>query len=309
MKDLHLVLGGSGAVGQAIIHELKEHSFAVKAVERRKKAEGVETIQADLKDPEKTTDAIRGATYVYLCIGLEYSAKVWSSDWPLIVANVIEACALTQANLIFLDNVYMYGNAPLSVPFDETESQNPDSKKGIVRKKIAATILSAHKAGKVRAVIGRSADFYGPNCINSSLYVMVLKRMLRGKMPQWFGKPKSEHTYAFTSDNGRALVELALDPTTYGEVWHLPVGTKITTEDFIGLINNELQTNYPISFAPRPLFNLLALFVPLVKELKEMMYQFDQPYVMSYEKFGAKFPNFKVTSYEAGIKQMVDSFK
>ena len=37
-----------------------------------------------------------------------------------------------------------------------------DSRKGRLRKQLAETLLSAHQSGKVKAVIGRAPDFYGP---------------------------------------------------------------------------------------------------------------------------------------------------
>ena len=106
-KELHLVLGGSGAIGKAVIEELIKRNLSVRAIERSKKVDGIETINIDLMDSKKTQTAITGASYVYLCIGLEYNSKVWLSKWPVIVQNVINACSSTNAKLIFLDHIYM----------------------------------------------------------------------------------------------------------------------------------------------------------------------------------------------------------
>jgi nucleoside-diphosphate-sugar epimerase len=307
-NQLHLVLGGTGAIGQAVIKELQKRNLPLKAINRSKKIEGIETINIDLMNKEKTQKAIPGASHVYLCIGLPYNSKIWKTQWPIIVENVIDACSLAKAKLIFLDNIYMYGPAPLGIPFDESESQDPQTRKGKVRKKIADMILEAHKTNKIQAVIGRSADFYGPNAKNSSLYIGFLQGILKGKNPQWLNKPDQEHTYAFTTDIGRALVELALDESTYGEVWHLPVGGKITIEEILKITNKELGTNYKISYMPGSLMAILSLFIPIVREVKEMSYQFDNTYDMSYMKFQKRFPDFKVTDYTKGIQEMIKSF-
>jgi nucleoside-diphosphate-sugar epimerase len=307
-KQLHLVLGGAGAIGQAVIKELQKRSLSLKVIERSKKIEGIETINIDLMDKEKTRKAIIGATHVYLCVGLPYDSKIWKTQWPTLIQNVINACSLAKAKLIFLDNIYMYGPAPLSIPFDELESQDPQTRKGKVRKTIADMILEAHKTKKIQAVIGRSADFYGPNAKNSSLYIGFLQRTLNGKNPQWLSKPNQEHTYAFTTDNGKALVELALNDSTYGEVWHLPVGKKITIEEILKIINKELNTNYKISYMPKFLLAISSFFVPILKEVKEMLYQFNNTYDMSCKKFQKKFPDFKVTDYKKGIQEMIKSF-
>lgn len=307
-KQLHLVLGGSGTIGQAVITELLQRHLSVKAVERSKEVKDIETIKADLLNFDETQKTISGATHVYLCVGLPYNSKIWTEQWPILVKNVIAACSSTKAKLIFFDNVYMYGRPPLSIPFNEEEKQNPQTKKGKARKIIADMILNAHKSNKIESVIGRSADFYGPNAHNSSLYINFLQKILNNQKPGWSGKPNQEHTYAFTTDNGKALVNLALDDSTYGEVWHLPVGEKITIEQILEIINKELDSDYKISFMPRFLLNILSLFVPILKEVKEMLYQFDNNYDMSWDKFHTKFPNFRVTSYENGIKKMIESF-
>jgi hypothetical protein len=45
------------------------------------------------------------------------------------------------------------------------------------------------------------------------------------------------HTYAYTEDLGKALVELGLNEDTYGQVWHLPVNRAITFKELTGQIN------------------------------------------------------------------------
>jgi nucleoside-diphosphate-sugar epimerase len=308
-NELHLVLGGHGAIGRAVTKELLTRKIPVKAVERSKDAPGVETIRADLLDPEQSVAAIRGSSYVYLCVGLKYNSKVWAADWPKVMENVISACQKANAKLVFFDNVYSYGPPPLSIPFNESHPQDPASSKGKTRKLIAEMLLEAHKKGRVEAVIGRSADFYGPNATNSPLYISILERMLKGKAPQSIAKSGKKHTYAFTEDNGRALVSLALDDSTYGQVWHLPVGKPITIEEVTAYFNKELATDFKTQFIQPLTRKILSLFIPMLKENEEMLYQFDSDYVMSYEKFRKHFPNFKVTSYEDGIKEMTRSFK
>ncbi len=308
-KQLHVVLGGSGAIGQGVINALKAKKLDIRAVERSKKVAGIDTINAGLMDEQQTVKALAGATHVYLCVGIPYQAEAWRRDWPKIMQSVINACAAVDAKLIFLDNVYMYGPSPLPVPFDESTSQDPSSAKGAVRKQIADMLMAADKAGKVKAVIGRSADFFGPGTVNSALYTSFLERILVGKNPQSVSKSGVKHTYANSIDNGRALVQLALDDAAYGQVWHLPVGQPITVDDVMAMINKILGTTHKVSYMPRFMLGILSIFIPVLKEVKEMLYQFDNPYVMSDKKFRAKYPDFVSTSYEEAMRQMIQSFK
>lgn len=307
--NLHTVLGASGAVGRAVIEDLLERDLPLRTVSRSLDRPGLANVPADLLDAEQAKHAIEGSTHVYLCVGLPYYAKVWKRDWPRLMQNVIDACAAIGARLIFLDNIYLYGPAPLEVPFDENHPQQPISKKGKVRKQTADLLMQAHKKGKVKAVIGRSADFYGPHATNSMLYILFLERMLKGKNPQFVGAPNTPHTFSDVVDLGKALVELALAEDTYGQAWHLPVGRPITIEEAVEIFNQHLGRNFKVSFMPKWLRTLVGLFVPALREVNEMAYQFDHPYIMSDEKFRKRFPDFEVTGYEAGFKRKIEAFR
>ena len=308
-KQLHTILGASGAIGRAVIQELQNKELNIRSVGRSSRIDGIENIQADLLSNNEAGQAIHGSTHVYLCVGLPYRSDVWLKNWPLLMQNVIDACSANKANLIFLDNIYMYGPPPLAIPFHENHPQKPTTQKGIARKHTSDLLLKAIREKKINAVIGRSADFYGPFAANSTFYISFLERMLKGKKPQSIAKPDVKHTYANTTDNGRALVALALDTTTYGQVWHLPVGEPITLEEVTAIFNKELETNFKISFLPPLLRKVISLFIPTLKEAGEMLYQFDDEYTMSFDKFKKHFPDFKVTTYEQGIREMIISFQ
>jgi nucleoside-diphosphate-sugar epimerase len=307
--SLHTVLGASGAVGQAVIRELQARDLPVRAVSRSTVPEGIETMAADLRQEADVAKVVAGASHVYLCVGLSYSATVWEKEWPLVMRQVIAACAREGAVLVFLDNVYMYGPAPLRVPFTETHRQEPSSRKGKVRKAIADQLLDAVAKGEVQGVIGRAPDFLGAGAVNSIFYILFLERMLQGKAPQSTAVPNVVHTYADVADLGRALVALALDPVTHGQVWHLPVGEPITVEGMQAHFNAVLGTNYQVSFLPAILRRILAWFVPILREVNEMQYQFETPYIMSDAKFRAHFSDFQTPPYAETVAQMVAHFR
>ena len=49
---------------------------------------------------------------------------------------------------------------------------------------------------------------------------------------------------------------------------------------------------------------MIGLFVPIMKEMVEMIYQYDRDYVFDSSKFEKRF-DFKPTSYPEGIKEIV----
>jgi nucleoside-diphosphate-sugar epimerase len=306
---IHTVLGASGATGQAVIKELRNRNLPFNAIERNKKMAEVETISADLLNRDEAIKAIQHSAYVYLCVGLPYQSEVWAKNWPVLMQNVITACEKAKAKLIFFDNVYMYGPSPLSVPFNEQHPQNPTTKKGRARKQTTDLLLAAIVEHRVQAVIGRSADFYGESAVNSPFYISFLQNMLKGKAPQVLGKKGVPHTYAYSGDNGKALVALALDDQTYGQVWHLPVGKPITFDEVHQMLNGALGTNFTLGYVPKLMRKILSLFIPAITEVEEMLYQFETSYKMNFDKFKKHFPDFHITPYQDGLKNMVQSFQ
>ncbi|MEL7533554.1 MAG: NAD-dependent epimerase/dehydratase family protein [Bacteroidota bacterium] len=307
--SLHTVLGAAGSIGQATIQALQTRGFAIRAVSRSTALPNVSNHKADLLDLAQAREAIAGATYVYICVGLPYKTEIWARDWEILMHNVITACSENNARIIYLDNIYMYGPTPLQVPITESHPQSPTSIKGKARKRTTDMLLQAIAAGKVNGLIGRAPDIYGPKAVNSSLYISVLERMLAGKGPQLLAPLDIPHCYSSTTDIGKALVDLALAEDTYGQVWHLPTGPLTNNAEMIALLNAELGTQLKASVLPNFMRKFLSLFIPPLKEIGEMLYQVQDPYDFSDAKFRTRFPDFKVSTYEEGIKAMVASFR
>jgi nucleoside-diphosphate-sugar epimerase len=55
---------------------------------------------------------------------------------------------------------------------------------------------------------------------------------------------------------------------------------------------------------PMWLIKILGLFIPFMREMPEMMYQYDRDYFFDSTKFNTRF-NFVPTSYPEGVKQTV----
>jgi len=307
-NQIHTVLGASGATGRLVIKELQIKNYRIRAVERNPKNDDIDYVAADLLNADDAIKAIKGSAYVYLCVGLPYQAKVWQREWPTLMRNVINACEQANVVLIFLDNVYMYEH-PFAVPFSENQPQNPTTIKGKTRKKTTDLLLNAIASKKIQGVIGRSADFYGEYATNSMFYPSFLENLLKGKSGQYLSKKGVLHTYAYLEDNAKALVALATDPTTYGQVWHLPVGKPISPFELNKLMNDSLGVDYELKYIPAFIRKLLGLFIKPIAEVEEMLYQFETDYVMDCQKFMTHFPDFVVTPYEIGLSKMVQSFQ
>jgi nucleoside-diphosphate-sugar epimerase len=304
--SLHTILGANGTISTELIPILQSSGEKIRLVSRNpKQIDGTEVFAADVLNREQVFLAVKGSDIVYLLLGLEYNIKVWRTSWPVIMKNTIDACKATGAKLIFFDNVYMYGK--VKGKMTESTPFNPCSKKGKVRAEIDEMLLKEMKSGNIKALIAKSADFYGPRATNTSVpYIMIFDRLKKGKSAQCFINANQIHTYTYTPDAARGLYMLAVTESAYGQTWHLPsVLPAITANDFISIAAKYMNAKAKVQVLSKWLISILGLFVPIMKEMNEMLYQNEFPYEFDSSKFEKAF-QFKPTSYEEGIRQTAE---
>lgn len=303
---MQTILGSGGAVGTPLAKELKKYTDRVRLVSRNpvKVNEDDELLTADLTDPQQTDRAVAGSEVVYLTIGLTYTTRIWQQQWPVVMTNVINACLKHKARLVFLDNVYMY--AAGEIPhMSETSVIDPPSKKGKVRADLHQMILDAIKNRGLQALIARSADFYGPAVRNSPLTIMVNDEYKKGKKAFWQADASKMHAFTYIPDAAKATAMLGNTADAFGEIWHLPTSKeKLTGKDFIERIATEMNVEPRYYILTNWMMSLIGLFVPIVREIKEMSYQYDRDYIFDSSKFETRF-SFLPTTYSEGIKKMV----
>ncbi|MBC7387974.1 MAG: NAD-dependent dehydratase, partial [Opitutaceae bacterium] len=79
----------------------------------------------------------------------------------------------------------------------------------------------------------------------------------------------------------------------------------LTGKQLISLFAKEMNAPDKVSVLPGWLIKAIGLFVPIMKEMPEMMYQYDRDYVFNSTKFDRRF-DFKTTTYPDGIKETVE---
>lgn len=305
---MQTILGSGGAIGIPLAKELAKYTDKIRLVSRnpRKVNETDELYPLDVNDMSKIEKAIEGSEVVYVVIGFQYKLSVWQNVWPRFLKEVIDACIKHHAKLVFLDNVYMYDKS--AIPYmTENSPVNAPSSKGKVRQQLHEMIMSEVEKGNLTALIARSADFYGPDNKSSALNLMVVDNFMKGKKAQAFGDIKKLHSYTFTPDAGRATALLGNTPDAYNQVWHLPTTKeKLTTEQWIRLIAEELKVEPKIQEVPVWLMKILGLFIPIMREFPEMIYQYDQDYIFDSSKFEKRF-GISATSPKEGVRILVQS--
>lgn len=304
---MQTILGAGGAIGNELAKALPTYTKDIRLVGRNPKKvnESDVLFKADLTNSEEVNRAVSGSEVAYLTIGLQYDLNVWQKTWPVIIQNVINACIANNCRLVFFDNIYLYSGQNLD-PIKETNTVDPPSKKGLVRRELVNMIWRAVQEKKLQALIARCADYYGPSIKNTSLLTeTVLGPLSKGSTANWLMNDRCKHSFTYTPDAGKATALLGNTPNAFGETWHLPTAKNpLTGKEWIELIAREIGAKPKYRVVGKTMVRLFGLFVPAMKESVEMLYQYDKDYVFNSDKFEQRF-SFKPTTYVEGVKQIV----
>jgi nucleoside-diphosphate-sugar epimerase len=288
-NELHVVFG-TGQVGSTLAAHLASMGVAVRAVSRHRPAalaEGVDWRAADVTDPEAAADAAKGASAVYQCLNAPYAQ--WPDRFPPLQRGVLAAADGSGALLVVLENLYGYGPTG-GQPMTEDLPLAAKTVKGRTRAAMTAELLAAAGAGRVRIAIGRASDFFGAGVTEgSTLGERVFGNALAGKRADFIGDPGLPHTYSYVPDIAAGLATLGTDARAAGQVWHLPGPPTVTTRSFLDLVAAEVGHPVAIRSLPKLAVRALGLVNPTLRELPEMSYQFDQPFVLDTSKYESVF--------------------
>lgn len=288
--ELHVVFG-TGPVGQATARALVALGKTVRMVNRSGRApdapQGVTIVAADANTPSAALEAARGAVAVYQCAQPGYAE--WVDKFPALQASILAAAAGAGARFIVADNLYMYGE--VDGPIHEDLPYTATTRKGRVRAAMAEAVLSAHRAGKVRAAIARASDFYGPGVLGSAYGERMIQPLLAGKAASLAGGLDVPHSATYIDDFGITLAVLGTRDAALGQVWHVPNAPAVTQRELVRLAAQAAGCAPKVSAANRMMMRFFGLFVREAGEIVEMMYEFEKPFVVADGKFRRAFPD------------------
>ena len=299
-----VVFGASGGVGSALVRELLSRGRRVRAVSHSGRGsfpKGAEVVRADATDAALVREVSQDAAVVYHAVNVPYAQ--WQEKLPLVMSATIEAATGAGAKLVYADNLYMYGK--VDSPMTEETPYKPVSRKGILRAQLADELMAAHRDGKVRAAIGRASDVYGPGPLNAVAGERLFGAALAGKKAMWVGDLDAPHTLTYIEDFAKALVTLGEREEALGEVWHTPSAEPITGREFIELVFDEARRPPNFGTYTRTVMFLGGLFSSEVREFREMLYQFESPFVLDSSKYARVFGDVAPTPHREGIARTV----
>ena len=310
--DLHIVLGATGALGTNLVLELLNQKKKVVAVVRNlekahQRFNHPELIirEADLLKKEDVVSAISGGSIVYHCGGLPY--KDWMEYFPIMNTNILNAVSKEGAVLVYADNLYMYGKMQQEA-IAENHPISHTSKKGSLRHHLASDILDAHNNGNIKAVIVRAGDYYGP-FVRNGFTEPLFRNPLVGKAASWIGNADQPHSLIYIKDVVKAILTLSENETTYGQIWHIPSPLALTGKEFINQISSALGIEVRIKVLSPFLMNILSPFVPILREVKDLSFEWTSPFIIDGSKFSQEFPKYFPTTHAEAIRETLDWFK
>jgi nucleoside-diphosphate-sugar epimerase len=285
------VIFGTGAIGLATMEALRRRGETVRLVNRSGSArvpDDVEVVGGDAADPQFTTVVSRGARVVYQTLNPPYSR--WLQEFPALQAGVLAAAQATGARLVSMENVYLYGR-PAGLPLTETRPHAAHTRKGKLRASMAEALMAAHRAGRVEVAAGRASDYFGPRGgAQSNLGDRVFPAALTGATATVLGNPDQPHTYTYIPDIGEGLAVLGEHPDAPGHAWHLPNDPATrTTRQLVEAVHQQAgRPRTRLRRVPPLLLRVAALTNPTVRELLEMQYQFEEPFIVDSSKIAAR---------------------
>ncbi|AEF89556.1 NAD-dependent epimerase/dehydratase [Delftia sp. Cs1-4] len=303
---MQTILGANGQIAVELARELqRNYTQNLRLVSRkpRKVNDTDELVSADLMNSAQTLEAVRGSEVVYFTAGLPPDTELWERQFPAMLRNALDATRAAGAKFVYFDNTYMY---PQTAQRQTEETAfAPVGRKGRVRALMAEMVLAEMQRGDIPVAIARAPEFYGPGktqSITNTLVIGPLKAGQKAKVPVRDDKLR---TLIWTPDASRAMAAIGNAHDAYGQTWHLPCwDERLTYQAFVNLA--------AATFGVEPRYKVLSHLAMVVagwvskpvRELRELLPRYAHDNVFDSSKFKRRFPDFAVTSYAQGLKQI-----
>jgi nucleoside-diphosphate-sugar epimerase len=286
-SNLHVVLG-AGQIGTLVAERLIARGHRVRQVRRSPAmpVAGADMVNGDVADPAFAVAACRGADVVYHCVNPKY--HTWARDLEPLALGTIEGASAAGARLVVLDNLYHFGASP-DAPFTERSPVHPISKKGALRARIRERFLDAHARGALTVAIARAGDYFGPGVVDSHFGDRFWSRVLAGKDAECLGDPDQPHSYAYSEDVADALLTLGARDEAGGREWIVPHPPARSHRQLAAALGAALGLEVKTHRLPLWLLRTIGLVSPIMRELPEIAYQWEGPFVVDDTAFRTTF--------------------
>jgi nucleoside-diphosphate-sugar epimerase len=298
---------GYGAVGQPIVDQLVARGDRVRVATRRRPANlpaDIEHMPCDVLDPGDVRAALDGAAQAVLAVGFTYDARLWRTVWPHTMTNLIEGCAEGGARLVFIDNLYQLG--PQTTPRTEDMPLATTGEKPVILAEVTRIWQDARDRVRIAAL--RCSDFYGPGVAVSHLGALSFGELAKNKPAQLLVPADTPHDFAYVPDIARAAAMLLDAPDKdFGQAWNMPCAPTRTPRALLAMGAAAQGHRLRVWAVPFVLLRPLGLVYRFAKEVADVGFTWDRPYIIDGGKFSRRF-GFTPTPFEIGVPATVHAF-
>ncbi|MFI9504178.1 NAD-dependent epimerase/dehydratase family protein [Nocardia sp. NPDC052566] len=278
MSDLHIVVG-AGPTGTTVAEQLAAAGHRVRILTRSGSGPEhplVDRRRVDVSQPQQLSAQFDGAVAVYQCAGgSRYATKVWAAELPAVDKAVMDEAGKSGTVVVFAEGLYSYGR--VDGPITEDLPRPGGSGKAGVR----AQLLRARELHATPTVSVAASDFFGPHVRSSLAGEQLFVPILTGQTVKVFGKLDLPHSFTYLPDLATAMIRAAADQSVWNSVIHAPTAPAPTQRQVIDAIAAAAGRPAPkVLAAPVLMMRLMGLTNELMRELAEIGYQVDRPFVL-----------------------------
>ncbi|WP_457946862.1 NAD-dependent epimerase/dehydratase family protein [Pseudarthrobacter sp. alpha12b] len=278
MSNVYAVTG-AGPVGWTVAEQLAEQGRQVRVLTRSGSGPRhplIECITGDAKDPAMLRTLFAGAQAVFHCIhGSAYTAAAWKAELPAAEHAVLSAAQEAGAVVVFPESLYSYSE-PDSVMTESSPRQATGGKRGV-----RTALLQARSASATPTVSVVAGDFIGPRVRMAHGGERMVAPILAGKNVSVVGSSRQPHSFTYVPDLAGAMIAAADRPSAWNAVWHAPTGPAITQKELSHAFAAAAGRPAPkVRVLPGWTLRAAGLVSADARELAEMLYQFERPFIM-----------------------------
>lgn len=308
-----LVVGAAGGFGSAVAEAFARRGHRVRGLVRRVREEAdagarIEYVAGDAQDRSTLARAAESASVIVHAVYYPY--PYWDPAMREVTAKIIAAARDVGALLVFPGNVYGFG-PQTGRALAEDAAQEATTRKGRLRAELEFMIARACDDGRMRGLVVRAGDFFGPS-VRNGLVDRIFARAAAGKPMEVFGRVSMPHQWAYVPDLARLTVELverraALAPF---ETVHF-AGHVVTRQmDFLqGVAVAAARPDLRARVVPWWMMRMAALVDPMARELLELDYLFDDAVILDDPARRRLLPDFQGTPLATAIAATLGSYR
>ena len=275
----HYVVTGAGPVGWTVATQLAERGDRVHVLTRSGSGPdhpAIERHRVDASVPGALDAHLDGAAALFHCThGSAYAADAWRRELPATEAAVLESAGRAGAVVVFPESLYSYG--PVDGPITEQTPRSATTGKLGVR----TELLGARERSTTPTVSVAASDFFGPHVLTAHGGERMVATLLAGRRVRVMGALDVPHSFTYVPDLAAAMIAAADRPDVWNTVLHAPTGTAPTQRQLVQAFADAAGIADPkVGVLPSWALRSLGRVHGPTRELAEMLYQFERPFVL-----------------------------